>query len=241
MKSFPVYEPTEASLAIARPKSLTASVAAKLKEMIIDGSIPLGSRLSENQIAEHFGTSKTPVREAFVQLQSTGLLIVLPQRGGMVFRPTDLQVRELCETRLELEGAALRHAFERNRASLVGSLEGIVTDMTLSFGKPSPARYQIDDNAFHLSFFEHCSNSLLREAYELFLPRIRALRTNLSTPDPYLLERSYREHGEMVRLLKQGNVVAVADILAVHIARTQEFHTKRLMELELQAPTPAGG
>jgi DNA-binding GntR family transcriptional regulator len=237
----PKYEAASAGSTIARPMSLTASVAAKLEELIIDGSIPLGSMLSENQIAEQFGTSKTPVREAFVQLQSMGLLTVLPQRGGMVFRPTELQVRELCETRLELEDAALRLAFQRNRASLIEALDGVVGDMTTSFGKSNPARYQIDDNAFHMAFFDHCSNSLLREAYELFLPRIRALRTNLSTHDPYLLERSYREHGDMVRLLREDKVDAVAEMLGAHIARTREFHTKRLMELDQKLSATTGG
>lgn len=220
-----------ASTTIERPPSLTASVVAKLKEQIIDGSIPLGSMLSENQLAEQFGTSKTPVREAFVQLQSIGLLTVLPQRGGMVFRPTQLQVRELCETRLALETSALRLAGLRNPVGLASSLEEVVDQMARSFNLSDPARYQIDDNEFHLAFFLNCGNSLLREAYELFLPRIRALRTYLSSPEPFLLEQSHLEHREMLNRLVDQDIEAMVDILTGHIARTEEFHTRRLADL----------
>jgi DNA-binding GntR family transcriptional regulator len=53
----------------ANPRSLTALVAERLKASIIDGSIKLGSMLSEKQVAKELGTSKTPVREAFVQFK----------------------------------------------------------------------------------------------------------------------------------------------------------------------------
>lgn len=224
---------------IERPVTLTASVAARLKERIIDGTIPLGSMLSENQVAEQFGTSKTPVREAFVQLQAMGLLAVLPQRGGLVFRPTADQVRELCETRLALETAALRLAFQRNRALLIANLDAVVAQMTESFDLARSAAYQVDDNSFHLAFFLACGNTLLLEAYQLFLPRIRALRTSLSSPEPYLLERSYHEHREMMLLLEKGDVDGVARILGEHIARTEEFHTRRLADMAATAgPAP---
>jgi DNA-binding GntR family transcriptional regulator len=225
------------SAVIARPQTLTASVAAKLKEQIIDGSIPLGAMLSEKQLAEQFGTSKTPVREAFVQLQSMGLLVVLPQRGGMVFRPTATQVRELCETRLVIETSALRFAAARDRVGLIAKLERVVGQMVNSFNPDNSAPYQVDDNEFHLTFVLSCGNTLLREAYELFLPRIRALRTNLSSPEPYLLKQSYLEHQEMLEAIRQDKVDAAAAVLTEHIARTEEFHTRRLASLDDAAVT----
>jgi DNA-binding GntR family transcriptional regulator len=67
------------------------------------GAVELSSPLSEKQVTELLGTSKTPVREAFAHLQSLGLIEVIPQKGGLVFRPKAEQVRDLCEVRLELE------------------------------------------------------------------------------------------------------------------------------------------
>src|ERR1700761_3291471 len=94
--------------AIERPRSLTNIAIDRIREWIIDGTIDLGAHLSENQVAEQLGTSKTPVREAFAHLQTLGLLQVHAQKGGIVFQPSVEQVRELCEVRLELETVALR-------------------------------------------------------------------------------------------------------------------------------------
>src|SRR5262245_51594780 len=111
-----------------RGPSLTTTVYDRILQSIIDGTIALGSLLSEKVLAEGFGVSKTPVREALVQLQAIGLVEILPQRGGRVFQPSTEQVRELCEIRTELECAGLRLSMERNRAGLAALLEEIVRD-----------------------------------------------------------------------------------------------------------------
>jgi DNA-binding GntR family transcriptional regulator len=217
------------SSVIVRPRSLVATIVTELEQLIVSGSIPLGSMLTENGTAERFGTSKTPVREAFLQLQAMGLVSVLPQKGVIVFRPTTEQVRELCELRLELEDAALRKSFERDRDGLVKEMSAVVEKMEDAFNRGRLQPYQVEDNNFHLSFFRHSGNTLLLEAYGFFLPRIRALRTNLSTPDPFLLKKSFAEHRQMLKLLRRGEVESVAEVLRQHIGRTQEFHTKRLL------------
>jgi DNA-binding GntR family transcriptional regulator len=214
--------------AIERPKSLTAVATERLREAIIDGTIKLGALLSEKQMAELLGTSKTPVREAFAHLQALGLIEVLPQRGGMVFRPTLDQVRELCEVRLELEVAALRHSIERDRTAFADRLSVIVAKMATTYDVAHPLGYQRLDNEFHYSFFTHCGNSLLGKAYDLFSPRICALRTHLSTPQPQLLERSLEEHKAILKLAKKGDVQRAVHVLKEHIDRTREYHSEFL-------------
>lgn len=218
--------------AIERPKSLTALVAERLRTSIIDGSIELGSLLSEKVLAEQFGTSKTPVREAIMQLQSLGLVEVLPQRGGIVFRPTVEQVREICEVRLELELIAFRLAMERHYQSFKTALSQIVTEMGKVYDVRDPLAYQRLDIEFHSCFFEHCGNSLLAQAYELFAPRISALRTHLSTPQPMLLNRSLGEHRRLLKLVKTRDVAAASELLTAHINRTRESHSKLLSETQ---------
>lgn len=211
-----------------RPPSLTTMVAERLRNSIIEGSIDLGSLLSEKVLGEQFGTSKTPVREAIVQLQALGLVEVLPQRGGVVFSPTVEQVRELCEVRLELEVIAFQLSMQRNRAAFAEALAGIVKEMGKIYDVKKPLAYQRLDSAFHLSFFEHCGNSLLVKAYELFSPRICALRTHLSTPQPELLRRSLKEHKALQGFAKSGDVESAIEMLRSHINRTRDAHSKLL-------------
>ena len=215
---------------VERPKSLTSIVIARLRDSIVDGSIEPGSLLSEKQMAEMFGTSKTPVREAFAHLQSLGLLEVLPQKGGIVFRPSVDQVRELCEVRLELEVIAFRLSMERNRAAFTEHLANIVQKMIEAYDVQNSLPYQRLDHEYHHSFFVHCGNSLLMKAYDSFSPRICALRTQLSTPQPYLLSRSLEEHKALLAFVRQGDVAPATLMLKEHISRTREFHSRLLTE-----------
>jgi GntR family transcriptional regulator, rspAB operon transcriptional repressor len=216
--------------AIERPRSLTSIVIERLLEGIIDGSIGLGSHLSENRIAELFGTSKTPVREAFAHLQTLGLLEVQAQKGGIVFRPTLEQVRELCEVRLELELIAFRLSMERSRLAFTRALSDIVQKMIEAYDVEHPHAYQRLDNDFHNTFFTHCGNSLLARAYELFNPRICALRTQLSTPQPYLLQRSFEEHKMIRTFVEHGDLQSATLVLKEHINRTRECHSSLLID-----------
>jgi DNA-binding GntR family transcriptional regulator len=220
---------------------LTALVADRLKASITDGTIKPGTMLNEKQIAEEFGTSKTPVREAFVQLQAIGLLDIRPQRGGVVFHADETQVRELCEVRRELETVALRLALERNQKGLATLMSSIVEDMKGSFNLERPMPYLIHDDNFHLSFFASAGNSLLLQAYEQFAPRIRALRTHLSAPQSLALKISLGDHKAMLELVKANDFESAARILNEHIARVEEFQLIQLREnaASLEAPGEA--
>lgn len=220
---------------IERPKSLTVMVTEKLLQSIVDGTIKLGSLLSEKQMAETFGTSKTPVREAFAHLQTLGLMEVIPQKGGIVFSPDVEQVRELCEIRQELEVTGLKFSMEKNRAAFTAHLAGVVQKMIEVFDVEHPIPYQRLDNDFHYSFFLYCGNSMLMKVYDSFSPRICALRTYLSTPQVYLLNRSFEEHKAMLEFIKQGDVNSTVLMLREHIIRTRECHSRVLMEAEASA------
>jgi GntR family transcriptional regulator, rspAB operon transcriptional repressor len=213
---------------IERPKSLATIVADRLYEFIIDQTIELGALISEKQIAEMLGTSKTPVREAFAQLQSLGLMEILPQRGGRVFYPSPEQVRELGEIRLELESCAIRFTMARNAAAFLDVASAVAARMIEQFDVANPAAYQRLDADFHKSFFTFCGNTMLAKAYDLFHPRICALRAYLSAPQAYLLTRSFEEHKMMVDHLRKGDIDSTLAVLRDHIGRTEEYHLKAL-------------
>jgi DNA-binding GntR family transcriptional regulator len=91
---------------------LVDRLAAAIQGRIVGGSIPVGTRLRQEALADEFGVSRTPVREALRKLQATGILELLPNRGAVVRGPSARDIREAYEVRAELEGLAAELAAE---------------------------------------------------------------------------------------------------------------------------------
>jgi DNA-binding GntR family transcriptional regulator len=85
---------------------LVDRLAAAIQSQILGGSIPVGSRLRQEALAEKFEVSRTPVREALRKLEATGIVELLPNRGAVVRGPSARDIREAYEVRAELEGLA---------------------------------------------------------------------------------------------------------------------------------------
>ena len=83
-------------------------VAGALRERIARGDLLPGSALSETALAQDFGVSRTPIREALKQLQAERLVVIRPRVGTFVTAPSRLEVNELFEVKEILEGAAAR-------------------------------------------------------------------------------------------------------------------------------------
>ena len=92
---------------------LRDSIADSLRESIINGKIKPGERLLEPIVAKQLGVSRTPVREAFFQLESEGLVEVMPRRGAIVSEISVNDANELYSVRAVLEGLAAKLASKR--------------------------------------------------------------------------------------------------------------------------------
>jgi DNA-binding GntR family transcriptional regulator len=215
---------------IQRPQSITGEVAGRIRQAIISGDLALGEDLSERQLAEKLGVSKTPVREALAQLRLEGLVRASPPRGVTVFTLSAEEIREMCELRQALEVAALRLAMERNPASLIAALAEVIEDMTAALANGDVRAYLAADTLFHLRFLEHCGNSHLLETYRMHVGKIAALRTHLAQK-PQHTEKSFNEHKTIHDLLSRGDIAASLDILDQHIDRTKRTYSSTIEDI----------
>lgn len=215
---------------IRRARPLSEVIAERLIEDISFGALPLGTVLSENKLAERFGTSKTPVREAFLRLQSDNLVDILPQRGAVVFQPSQRSVRDLSDFRLLLEAAALDAASDESLLELGDTLSDIADKMEAVFSTRDPQAYQLLDSHFHKAIVARAENWFLSDAYARIGAKISALRTHLSSPQEYLLEKSLQEHRAMAAKLQNGEIGYARDLLCDHIRRTSEFHRRLIQD-----------
>jgi len=206
---------------LRRAKSLTEQAADEIRARIVFGDVELGSSLSENMLAAELGVSKTPVREALLQLKSEGLVSIQPQRGSFVFDMSASEVVHLGDLRETLELAALRLAAGHDRAGLVEALREIVTKMRKALDRNDAVDYRKLDAEFHRAFFDHSGNVYLLASYLGIAFRIQALRSRLSA-DPMLNRSSYTDHEKLLQLVESGKVDAALALLSRHVGGTTE-------------------
>jgi DNA-binding GntR family transcriptional regulator len=224
--------------AIKRPRSLTDVVLERLRYDIVSGQFRLGELLSERILAERFGISKSPVREALGQLRVEGLVRVVPQRGAFVFTLSSEGVRQLCEFRRTLEKTSLSLAFEKDQGLLARSLRDCVAEMAVARAAGDERRYLDLDSVYHKLIFDLCGNGYLADAYALHAGKIAALRTHLSLR-PDHTAKSFAEHGQMAEAIAAGDLTTALAILDLHIGRretTYEAGAADIGQADLAAP-----
>ncbi len=209
------------TLAVTRGPSLTAQAAAHIRSRIVRGVLQSGECLSELALAEQLGVSKTPVREALLELKRQGLVEIHPQRGTFVFEMNADQVVQLGEMRAILELAALRLAMERNQGALSQRWFEIVARMSTAIKNGNVKDYRVLDGAFHQAMFDVAENQFLSEAFMVIAFRIQALRNRLSR-DPELNHKSFDEHKRLLNHVKSGELERAVKLLVRHMEWTRK-------------------
>jgi len=204
------------------PKSLTEIVASRVRQAIVDGELQLGQNISEETLAESFGVSRTPVRDALTLLQTTGLVEIRPKRGSFVFLPTEEDIAAICDFRATLELHAARLSYARARQATLERLQSLLAQMAEADAADDSNRYGRIDTEFHEALFENCGNAYVRDAYGLMSGKIASMRTNLSKQFSNARTVSMDEHRDLVRRFGEGDFAGLEALLKVHIDRTIE-------------------
>jgi DNA-binding GntR family transcriptional regulator len=143
-------------------KQLWQSIGDQLRDEILDGRLPAGSRLRETDLAERFGVSRGPIRDALRELARTGLVEDLPRRGTFVCRLTEEDLTEVYVLRRAIEEAAVRLAIARaTDADLDGMFEILAAAEAAYEEDDLPAAWEAD-MAFHRTYCDLSGNRRLR-------------------------------------------------------------------------------
>ncbi len=222
---------------IEQPKSLMEATAEQIRDAIVSGELPLGSKLSEQRLADIFGVSRSPVRDALASLQTEGLVNISAKRGSFVFTPDLKEVDDLCEYRAVLEAAALRMALARNPEALVSGLSKSITEMQAALEKQDVGRYTRGDLQFHKAIIETCGNRSIAQAYERTISPVMALRTHLFTIMNATLDRSMEEHAVLVEACRSGDADEAVRLLEEHVSHLVDAFRTALAEQETEQPS----
>ncbi|MGL4240316.1 MAG: GntR family transcriptional regulator, partial [Beijerinckiaceae bacterium] len=99
--------------AALKHRTVSAAIAAQLRDAVLDGSYPAGAQLRQDALAASFGVSRIPVREALLQLEGEGLVQIVPHKGAVVSGLSKAEVDDVFALRGLLETRLLRHSAPR--------------------------------------------------------------------------------------------------------------------------------
>lgn len=189
----------------------------EIENGIITGEFAPGERLDEVQLATRFGVSRTPIREALMQLSAIGMVESRPRRGAVVVDPGPNRIYEMFEVMAELEGmagalAARRHTGE-DRTALLASHEAC----KLSAAGEDADPYYYDNEIFHHAIYAASHSTFLREQCAALHRRLRPYR-RLQLRVRNRVKVSIDEHDGIVRAILDGDEGAARQRLRDHIA-----------------------
>jgi DNA-binding GntR family transcriptional regulator len=180
-----------------RGASLSKVLCDALEAMIVNGQMRPGERLNEQQLAQRFGVSRGPIREAVRALEGAGFVEAVTNRGVFVRQLTVGEVRELYEVRAALFGLAGRLMAERASAESVQRLEAMLAAMEKAAANRDFDAYYPLNLAFHEAIVDGSGNATLAAQYRAFVKRLNLFRAR-SLVQGGGLAVSNREHREMV-------------------------------------------
>lgn len=188
----------------AKEKHLTLreKILENIRDAIISGSMTAGSRVSEPELAERHGISRTPIREAFRQLESEGYLTVIPRKGAVVsaFSPKDIE--EFYAIKSILEGYAARRACANLTARDIDRLEAINERLREMANQDDVKHFFKVHNDFHDLFIKASDNNKLRVMINNLVNRFQRLRLmSLSVPGRMVV--SVQEHAKIIEAFRK--------------------------------------
>jgi DNA-binding GntR family transcriptional regulator len=192
------------------------------KELVLTGELPGGHLLSEGEIAERLGVSRTPVREAFLRLQAEDLLTLIPKRGAVVVPVPPGEAEDVLDAREAIESAAVRRLLRRPDlvAEAVARMRAVLERQRGHAEAGDLEAFAEADEAFHRTVVEAGRNALTLRFYETLADRQRRMSVHALGPVPARLPSVVEEHEELVAIIESGDAAAFAPALHAHLDRT---------------------
>lgn len=203
-------------------QGLWQEVAVRLRQDISKGRLSPGTRLLEGDLADRFGVSRGPVREALRDLARSGLVVGLPNRGMFVCTTSDADLEEIFVLREALEHAALRLAITRLLPEDADRLRGLLRGMEAARERGDSAARKTLDLRFHREIFVIAGSARLLRSHDDLVAEMELATSNAKPnwnddiyPPPVL-------HGDILEALLAGDENDAAAAVQAHYAWTDD-------------------
>jgi DNA-binding GntR family transcriptional regulator len=201
-----------------------------IEESIATGAFAPGMHLDETELAQRFGVSRTPLREALIQLSSMGIVVLRPRRGAIVAEVTPQRLLEMFEVMAELEAMCGRLAARRMSAADHSVLMRAHKACEAACRAEDPDAYYHENEQFHYAIYAGSHSSFLIEQTTAMHRRLRPYR-RLQLRVRNRLANSFSEHNGVVEALIAGDAEAASERLRQHILVQGERFTDLLASI----------
>lgn len=205
--------------------SLRGRVFRKLREDILNGRYRENDELREAAIAEELGVSRTPVREAFRQLELEGLIHIVPNKGAYVTGISSSDVADIYEIRSLLEGLCARWATRKITKEKIEDMEEIILLSEFHLEKEHYDQLIELDNRFHMLLYESCESKMLIHLLKDFHQYVQKERQQ-TLSDRARSAAAVEEHKSIMEAIRDGNAELAEKLADKHICNAYKNMVK---------------
>ena len=204
-------------------KQLWEAVSDQLRDEILDGRLPAGSRLVETDLAARFGVSRGPVRDALQELARSGLAVDVPRRGTFVSSLTERDLSEVYVIRQAIEEAAVRLTIGRASDADVAAMMDAVLAAEAAYEAGDLATAWEADMAFHRTYCQLSGNGRLLDLFDhLASQTMLLMRTSLESHASLAWTPPVELHRHIATAIAGRDATAAAAAVAKHYQYTQD-------------------
>lgn len=201
--------------------NISLGLVERLREDVLSERIRPGSKLTEKDICDQYEVSRTPVREALKNLESEGLIELIPNRGAFVIGFSLEDMKDLFELRKIYEIHAVKWAVARRNEDEVEELEKCFEYMKFYTNQRDLKKIKDINDNFHKIIYEASHNRTLINILSLYHYYIKhSCFTN--TVDEYNIDRIFDEHTRIYEALMNQNIEAGVTAMEEHVANATE-------------------
>ena len=210
--------------------TLRLQVYEQLREGILLGKYPRGSALTEIRLAEELGVSRTPVREAFCQLELDGLVAGTPNKGVVVEGFDQADMLDMYEVRTRMEQLAASRAAEKMSAEDIRQLGQLFEQEAELAANGNYRELQRSDAAFHELIFKGSGSRVLQNILSSINIYTRQARfISLSTRGR--TEQVLQEHAGILKAIEARDAVSAGRKMQTHIENAAASYRRLLADM----------
>lgn len=210
-------------------KSLHEELADILREMIVDCQLTPGDRINEKQLTEHFGVSRTPLREALKVLSKEGLIQLNVNRGAIVAPVTLSDLQEVFPVLAALEGVAGELACEKITDQEIKAIRRAHALMEQAYRDGDLNTYFKYNQDIHARILDAADNPTLATHHRSLYGRVKRARFLANLSDERW-KSAMKEHAEILSALEARDGAELSAILRRHLAGKLSALTEALQE-----------